>query len=207
MANRALIFGGGGHAKVIIETLRAVEPAIELAVIDDDCAKVLTAMLGVPVVGGREWMDENWPDAEVALAIGNNGARAAAASWLFKRDRSVVTVVHPSAIVSPSASVGEGTFLAPGCVINAEAVIGAHAIVNTAASIDHDCRIGAGAHIAPGAHLCGDVVIGERALIGAGAVVTPGVRVGMDAVIGAGATVVDHVEAGACVVGTPARSR
>jgi acetyltransferase-like isoleucine patch superfamily enzyme len=43
--------------------------------------------------------------------------------------------------------------------------------------------------------------------IGAGAVILPGVTVGANATVGAGAVVTEDVQAGATVVGCPARSR
>jgi len=207
MRARTIIFGGGGHAKVVIESLRRTSPEIELVAIDDDPSKNGQLLLGVMVVGARDWLRANWPDAPVALALGGNGHRLAAADWLRQENRVLQTVIDPSATVSESASIGEGTFLAPGCVVNAEAAIGRAVIVNTSASIDHDCRIGAGVHVAPGAHLCGGVTICERALIGAGATIIPGIAVGADAVVAAGATVVRDVSEAACVAGTPARPR
>jgi acetyltransferase-like isoleucine patch superfamily enzyme len=67
------------------------------------------------------------------------------------------------------------------------------------------CEVGAFTTIAPAATICGDVTIGEAVLIGCGAIVKNGVRIGDEATVGAGAVVVKDVEAGATVVGMPAR--
>ena len=71
------------------------------------------------------------------------------------------TAIHPSAIISPSAKIGEGMVVMAGSVINADAVIGKHFIVNTGATIDHDCVIGDYCRIAPGANISGGSHIGE----------------------------------------------
>lgn len=202
-----IIFGGGGHAKVVIESIRRSTPAAELGIADDDPGRTSQKLLGVPIMGTREWLADHWREAPVALALGANQGRLALATWVTQQGRELATVIDPSAIVSPSAIIGAGAFLAPGCIVNAEAEIGIAAIINTAASVDHDCRIGDGVHVAPGAHLCGAVSVGDRALVGAGATIIPGVRVGADAVIAAGATVVRDVRAASCVAGTPARPR
>ncbi|MEA3015690.1 MAG: hypothetical protein QOI38_412 [Sphingomonadales bacterium] len=206
MAARLILFGSGGHAKVVLEAIRAVHPGCEIAILDDDPEAAGRDLLGETILGGREWMRHNWPDAAVVPAIGTNAARAALIDWLKGEGRLLAPVAHPSAIVSPSAAIGGGAFLAPGAIVNAETILGEGAIVNTGASVDHDCRIGAAAHVAPGAHLCGGVRVGARSLIGAGATVIPGVAVGADALVGAGSVLIADIADGARVAGCPARA-
>jgi sugar O-acyltransferase (sialic acid O-acetyltransferase NeuD family) len=202
---RIIVFGAGGHAKVLLEAIRLASPGAETAIIDDSGSASSAGLLGLPISGDRAWLGGNWPEAAVALGIGHNEARAAIADWLRSQGRSLATVIHPSATVSPSASIGSGAFLAAGAVVNAEARIGEGVILNTLASVDHDCDIGAFAHIAPGSRLCGGVRIGARTLIGAASVVIPKVSVGADAVVGAGSVVVKDVPAEARIAGSPAR--
>lgn len=205
MLDRLILFGSGGHAKVVLDTIRAGRLAGEVAILDDDDAAAGRLVLGEPVRGGRGWLAGNWPEALVLPAIGSNAARAALIDWLAGEGRRLAVVVHRQATASPKAALGPGTFLAPGAIVNAGAELGEGVIVNTGASVDHDCRIGRAAHVAPGAHLCGGVSVGERTLIGAGATVIPGVAIGRDAVIGAGSTVIRDVPDGARVAGSPAR--
>lgn len=140
----------------------------------------------------------------VALGIGDNAARRDAARRYAGWHQP--PLVHPTASVSPSASIGEGAVVFPGAVVHTGASIGPAVVVNTSAVVEHDCRVGDGAHVAPGAVLCGGVRVGAGALVGAGAVVLPGVEVGEDAVIGAGSVVTTPVAAGKTVAGNPARS-
>jgi sugar O-acyltransferase (sialic acid O-acetyltransferase NeuD family) len=108
-------------------------------------------------------------------AIGDNAARkkevlaAGALPW--------VTIVHPLAYVSKSASIGEGTIVMAGAVVQAGARVGRHCIVNTGASVDHDCVVEDYAHLAPGAHLCGNAHVGEGALVAVGVGVAPGGKI------------------------------
>ncbi|HEX8365547.1 MAG TPA: acetyltransferase [Allosphingosinicella sp.] len=206
MHARLILFGSGGHAKVVLEAIRAADPECEVAILDDDPEASRRTVLGGAIVGGRAWLEANWPDAAIVPAIGTNSARATLVDWLKGQSRPLASVVHPRAIVSPSALIGAGAFLAPGAIVNAEAAVGEAAIVNTGASVDHDCRIGAAAHIAPGAHLCGSVRVGARTLIGAGATIIPGVAIGADAIVGAGSVVIADLPDGARVAGCPARA-
>ena len=138
-----------------------------------------------------------------ALGIGDNHARQECLVGLGSLD--VPPLVHPSAMVSPSAHLGRGCVVFPLAVVNAGAKVGDAVIVNSGAIIEHDCELRSAVHVSPGAVLCGGVSVGERTWIGAGATIIHQIRIGKDAVVGAGATVIEDVMAGITVVGTPAR--
>jgi len=205
LSNAFVIFGSGGHAKVVVESVRAAHPTAAITMLDDDPQALGREVLGLAVEGDRGWLSDHWPEAVVVPAIGNNRVRIEVVKWLLAIGRRLGTVLDPRAIASPSAEIGGGSFLAPGAIVNAQAVLGCGVIINTAASVDHDCQIGSGAHIAPGVHLCGGVRVGRRTLVGVGATVVPGISIGDDAIIAAGAVVVRDVTNGARVRGSPAR--
>lgn len=187
------LYGASGHAKVIMDILRATGVRVE-GLIEDN--PQLTELLGYPVCH----YDENL--GPVIVSIGNNLLRR---QIVEKLHVDFGTAIHPSAVVSPFAIVGEGTVVMQGAIIQSCAQIGKHCIINTGASVDHDCRVGNYAHISPHATLCGNVMVGEGTQICSGAVIIPGVQVGNWTVVGAGAVVIrdlpDHVVA----VGNPCR--
>jgi UDP-3-O-[3-hydroxymyristoyl] glucosamine N-acyltransferase len=90
------------------------------------------------------------------------------------------TVVHPSAVISPSAKLGVGVFIAPLAVISSNAIVGKYGIVHIHASIGHDAMIGEYSAILPGARISGSVTIGDRVLVGSNAVVGAGIKIGDD---------------------------
>ena len=204
-ADVLIVFGSGGHAKVVIEAVRARNAKRKIFLVDDDGETTGRIILGAPVLGTRQWLLENFLDAPVALGVGNNEMRADVFKWLTNAGRVVETVVHPSAVVGESVVVGEGAFLAAGSVIVADATIDRAAIINTAAGVDHDCHIGEAAHVGPGAHLCGKVRIGARSLIGVGASACPGVTIGDDVIVGAGSAVISDLNHAGRYAGCPAR--
>lgn len=116
-----------------------------------------------------------------------------------------LTVRHPSAIVSTTAQIGEGSQLLAACFVGTRAVLGHNVLVNTAAIVEHDCTIGDHTHLATGCRLGGAVRVGMGAHIGIGATVKQGMAIGQRAVVGAGAVVIRDVPDGAVVVGVPAR--
>ena len=205
MASDLVVLGSGGHAKVIIEAVRARSPDRHIVLLDDNAEATDRTVLGIPVSGPRTWLASNLPGAPVALGIGDNRARLAVLEWLLSQGREVETVIHPSAIVGATVEIGPGAFLAAGSVAIADTRIGRAAIINTAASVDHDCDIGDAVHIGPGVRLCGNVRVGARSLVGVGAAVRPGVTIGADTIIGAGSAVVADLPGGGTYAGCPAR--
>lgn len=203
-AERVVVIGGGGHAKVVVATLQAMGYYV-CAVYDDDERKWNTDILGVPVAGPTELVMSSGVCAAV-IAIGNNAIRRQVAERLESACKWI-TAVHPRAYVHPSATLGEGTVVLAGAIIQPEAVVGEHCIINTGATIDHDCIIGAFSHVAPGAHLAGGVRVGMGALIGVGSAIIPGISVGSWSVVGAGSVVVKDVPDKSTVVGVPAKRR
>lgn len=205
-ANQLLVIGAGGHARVVIDVARAAgfDPVAAL-----DLAGVGAACNGVEVIGGDELTASMFAKGvrQAVVAIGDNALRSRIGLRLCDIGFSLPSIVHPSAIVSPSARIGDGTVVMPLAVINAAATIGAMVIVNTNAVIEHDCAIGDGAHIAPGCRLGGIVSVGNQTLIGIGSVVRPEARIGDHAVIGAGSTVIGNIDGHQVATGCPATNR
>ncbi len=208
---RCLILGAGGHARVLIDALQASGMATPVALLDADRSLWGTTLLGVPVVGGDDRLSTLTKDGITHFLVGLGSVgdcrprRRLYELGLAHGLRPLRALVHPSAVCSRWATVGEGTVVYPASVINAGAVIGVNGIINTGAIVEHDCTIGDHAHVATGATLCGGVQVGAGAHIGAGATVRQGLMIGDEAIVGAGAVVVSHVAAGLVVAGVPAR--
>lgn len=207
-----VVLGGGGHARMVIEALRAEGRARVWGILDEDRAQWGAVLDGVPIRGGDDLLQEAVRRGVRRFVIGlgsvgDSEPRRRLYALASGRGLAALTVCHPSAIVSPSATLAPGAVLLPAAVVNSGAVIGHNVIVNTGAIVEHDCRVGDHAHIATGARLAGAVTVGAGAHVGAGAVVRQGIVIGERAVIGAGAAVVRDVPADALVIGVPARRR
>ena len=203
-----VVFGGGGHGRVVIEALRAAGESTPVAVLDPALAGKVD---GVPVrQGGGAAAALRAAGVEAAAigvgSVGDTAARRRVHGEALAAGFALPPVVHPRASVAGTASLLPGCFVAAGAVVGPGARIGEGTIVNSNAVVDHDCVLGAFVHIAPGAALSGGVVVGDDAHVGTGAAVVQGVRIGAGALVGAGAAVIADVPEGAVAVGVPARS-
>lgn len=202
--------GAGGHAKGVIEILRAARDYRIIGLLDVQPQLHGTDVLGIRVLGGDEWLSRLYAEGVRHAFVGvgttiSTLPRAKVYEKLLSHGFVAISAIHPSAVISPSARVGQGGTLMAGSVLNAAAWIGDNVIVNTGAIVEHDCRVGDHAHIATGVRLAGGVQVGPGALVGVGACVRPGLSVGSRAVVGAGAVVVQDVPDDVMVAGVPAK--
>jgi sugar O-acyltransferase (sialic acid O-acetyltransferase NeuD family) len=200
--NAPVLIGYSGHGFVVADVLTAAgTPPVAYC---DREEKTLNPY-GLPYWGDERAALERLRKYPAFVAIGDGRIRERITQFLVENGIALTNAVHPSATISPKATLGTGVLVCSRVVVHPLARLGDGAIANTACLIEHECLVGAFAQIAPGAILCGNVTVGEGTLIGAGAVVLPGVTVGASATVGAGAIVRQDVPNGATVVGNPAR--
>lgn len=183
------LYGASGHAKVIIDILRANNESIE-ALFDDN--EEIHNLLDYPVLRSAEVR------GPLIISIGNNNIRKKVAEQLHV---GFGKAFHPSAIISGEVLIDEGTVVMQGTIIQSGVNVGKHCIINTGASVDHECVIDDYVHISPHCTLCGNVRVGEGTWIGAGTTVIPGVKIGKWSVIGAGSVVTKDIPDGVLAVG------
>ena len=201
-APRIILAGAGRFAEEItdIALMAGVEVAAWIEGLDASRARVHPRP---PIL----WVDEQRafePDLPIVPAIGAV-ARRGIVERLASEGRRLATLVHPSAVVAPSAHLEPGCVVFPGVVIGARTRVGGGTIINRGALLGHHTEIGAFSFVGPGANIAGAIRMGGQVYVGLGAVIRDGLSVGAHAVIGAGAVVVADVAEGTTVFGVPAR--
>lgn len=200
------ILGAGGHGKVIADA--AVLSGWEHIVFFDDAWPELQHINHWRLYGNfQDLLTQHIRFDGVIIGIGNNDVRFERAGLLTQAGANIVTICHPSAIVSPFAQVGIGTVIMAGAIINIDAVIGQHCIINTGAIIEHDVILGDCVHISPNASLAGGVHVGSLSWIGLGANVRQQIQIGTRVMLGAGAAAVRNTPDNCTLIGVPAKIR
>ena len=194
MSRQVIVIGAGGHGRVVAEAIKAAGDEF-VGFLDDN-------MVSEDVIG-KVSDCEKFTDKFFLVAIGDNEARKRICNQYQRLN--YYTLIHKTAQVSKTATIGEGSMIMANVVINAGAKIGQQCILNTASIVEHDCDLGDYVQISPRAVLCGTVTVGESGYIGAGAVVKNNINVCENSIIGAGCVVVKDIDKPNKYVGVPAR--
>jgi sugar O-acyltransferase (sialic acid O-acetyltransferase NeuD family) len=207
-----LLVGAGGFARETLELVRAinrVSPGWELrGFLDDDSSRHGSEIHGVPVLGPSEAVHEH-ADALVAACVASPSdplRRLGLVARLSLPAERYATLIHPTAVVPESATIGPGSVLHAATVLTADIQLGSHVAVMPAVVFTHDDVVGDGATFGAGVRLAGGVTIEAGAYVGSGALIREGITVGSGAVVGMGAVVTSSVPAHEVWVGVPARA-
>ncbi len=202
-----IVMGAGGHGRSVADALELQLKHRIDGFIDDDSTLFNQEVMGYPVLGNQDWL---WEQArhrkiQVALGLGNGASRRKLLEACLEHHVTVITVIHPTAIVAQSVKIGEGTVILSRANLCANAQLGRGVIIGTAATIEHDVRIGDFTLIGPNVVTGGGVRIMEQALIGLNSQLLPGVLVESNTVVGAGAVVTRNLSESIVAYGIPAR--
>ena len=202
MKDKLIIIGAGGHGKVIANIAK-LNGYQDIAFLDDDESKVINGTY--KIIGKISNLQEYFEGYDVIIGIGNNGIRSMLSNRLSKMGVIQPILIHPSAVIDETVSIGEGTVVMANAVINSDSIVGKFCIINTGSTIDHDCVISDLVHISPGAHVAGSVNVGTMVWLGIGSSVVNNVSIQEKSVIGAGSVVIKDVKTSGTYVGVPVR--
>ncbi len=201
---RILIVGGGGFGREVYCWMRDAWPAAR-----DRFTGFLDAD---PSRGGAEGGVIGDPDTYqplpgdgLLLGVGIPVVRRRLAEVLLARGGRFLTLVHPTAVVVPSAVVGEGTIVCPHGIVSDAATLGRGVLVNYHASVAHDASVGDYGVLSPYATLGGFARVGADVFLGLHASVGPGRRVGDRSKVSANSSALADVPTDTLVYGVPGR--
>ena len=163
-----MILGAGGHGRTLCEMARLLGYA-DIVFLDENPS--LCHETNKLIIGKISELPLHINAANnVVIGIGNNKVRKQLYQQLICLGMQPVTLIHPFAFASPSASISVRSVVLAGAVVGANATLGAGTIVNSHSTLDHDSILGDFAHLGVGVHLAGSAEIGKSAFLQAGTV-------------------------------------
>ena len=159
---RLIVLGAGGYGRTVADV--AEQLGYSTLFLDD-------SLSGYELASFSSYIDDY---TEFIPAFGNNEFRL---EWLTRLESAgamLATLIHPSAYVSPKATINQGTVILPHAVINTAVVISRGCIINLGVIVDHGCIIEEGVHICLGAIVKGENHLPRCIKIEAGEVVERG---------------------------------
>lgn len=200
--NDVVIFGAGGHGGMCIDIVQAAGDLNIVGLLDGDRTK--KTYMGYQVLGPEALIPTLVERGlkKLIIGIGFVGNLPKRQKMYFRMKDyglELPSVIHPNALIEPSAVLGEGLQVMAGAVIGSNARVEDNCIVNCNSVVSHDCIIGHSTHITPGAVLAGHITIGERCTIGMASTAYIGVKIADDCTLSNGVHVFKDLEKGTLV--------
>ena len=202
-----IIFGAGGLGREIFDTLVMINsyaPVFNVIGFIDDNKEKGVLVNGVPVLGGAVVLQDMRGGVGMILGFANPAARKAF-HQKYKSDFTFPNVIHPTAIISPFASLGDGILIQSNCIVAANAKVGDCVMMNAHSGVGHDAQISDYCSIMSYCDMAGNTKLGELSFVGSGAKVTPHTRIAAESYLCAGAVVFKDVVTKSKLLGNPAK--
>ena len=201
-----IIVGAGGFGREVrwlVERINEVSPQWNLLGFLDSNYNVLSKNLDkVNVIGTIEDIDK-FPDAYVVCCVAHTDIRRKLVDKVSAN--RFATLIDPSAIVSSSAEIGEGSVICAGAVITVDIKIGRHNIIDINSTVGHDAVLEDFITLYPSVNVSGSTLIKSGVELGTGTQVIQGLTVGENTIVGAGTVVIRDLPADCTAVGVPAK--
>jgi UDP-perosamine 4-acetyltransferase len=210
MTEKIIIYGGGGHAKVLMGLLSRSKHYDIVGYVD-----ILDKgdIFGIKYLGNDQVLMKYFEVGINKLVIGISyidndplsSFRLQKINELSKKGFQFPSIVSLNSHLNRPRFIGQGTVIFDGAIINVDSFINDFCVINSGAVVEHDCYLDYSCQIAPRSVLCGNVRIGKNCYIGANSVVINDLIIGDNVLIGAGSVVIRNCLEPGVYVGNPAR--
>lgn len=200
MTRSKVAIAGDGQAADLLLAFLAEDMRYEATVIISDRSSEIQSpqeFRGLPVTSPDEFAVKYGALTEgVFVAVGYrnlNRNRAHFYQRLIANGLNVISYIHPSAMVSRTATLGKGSLVLAGSVVEPFSNIGENTVVWTNCTVAHHAKTGDNCWIAAGTVVSGHAEIGNNCFLGVGSVISNHVSIGEFSILGAGAMVTQDV--------------
>lgn len=180
---KMIIVGSGGHGAELNDYIafnEKVSGSKEIEIVgflDDNPANYSSYKFSAPLIGGvRDHIVRT--DVAYLMGIANLTYRKLFVERYVKDGARFFTLIHNTAYISPSASIGKGVVIGPMVNLGPNSVVGDYTLLNSRCSLGHDTKVGKYNFISPNVCFSGFTEIGDENLFGINSATIPGIKVG-----------------------------
>ena len=207
--NRIALLGSGEFAEQIIDICNACSNVHVIGLFDANREKD-SIVAGVRVLGNdddveRCYKERIFDSIFISVAYGHFEIRKSLYER-FKGKIPMATIIHPTAIINATTTIGENVLISEGAIIGKKCQIEDNVTIEQGVLLSHDDHIGKHCFIAGRSAFAGYVTVGEKCFIGINSSIKDHIIVGNDVTVGIGCVVIRNVENNDIVVGNPNRS-
>jgi acetyltransferase EpsM len=208
---KIIIFGFGGQAKMVLDCIKLTKDYKVIGFVSDKNYNPSFSKQ-IKYLGSFENLSKiiknNGPKNLFGIiGVGDNMMRKKISLKVKKINKRFkwANIIHPSAVISPSATIGFGNMILAGSIISAETKIYNHVSINTGSYIDHNNIFHNFSSTGPGVATGGNVKVGEQSFLGIGCKIKHKILIGANTVIGGQAFVCKNCKPNSLYYGVPAR--
>ena len=204
MSNRKIIIiGAGGHAAELrdyIGHMQKLGTDIQVeGFLDDDANAYATYGYAEPFLGSITDHEVS-TDADYLMGIANIKYRRPIIERFEAAGAVFRGLIHPTVLLSPSATLGKGVIISHNASVGPKVVIGDHNIINSRCTIGHDTVLGKYNFVSPQVAFSGHTTVGDENMIGVNSCTIPGLVIGNNNVIAAGTVLYKNVGDGQTLI-------
>lgn len=205
---RSIIIGAGTYGEVYLAYLQEAGVNI-VGFLDDDPKFTSQSVRGVPVLGPiskLETLRTTHGIEAVYCPLGNNKLRVKFLTKAKELGYKIPNYIHPSVIISPNVTIGEGVYVLLGTTIMPHTVIKDYVMISMGVHLAHHCVLDEGVFLSTGCNFGASIHARKYAYCGISSTIMTGIHeLGEDCLIGAGAVVIRDVPERAVMAGVPAK--
>ena len=181
MKKKLIVFGDGGHSKVVLNELNLSIYDVVGNVMDKEDKFIITKNKKKILLS--KLLKKNF---FAFVAIADNNIRAKIFNK-FKKYKNLrwISIISKNSFIQKNVRIGKGTVIMPGSIINNGVKIGDNCIVNSSCIVEHNCSIGNNSNLCPGVIIGGNTSVGKNCFIGMSASVSNNLIIQENTVIGA----------------------
>ena len=168
---KLLILGAGGFGQSIAEVAELLGKWESINFVDDRWPKQQQIGCYTIISNIQSLKNLNNHNFEAIIAVGNSQIRKKWQQLLLDLSIPMTTIIHPQAVIAPSAKIGQGVSIMAGCVIGANTIIQEGVILNIGTLLDHDVVVEDFAQLSIGVKVASNHVIPTFSFLEVGSII------------------------------------